>query len=121
MNIQDKANIWLKKSLTDSDKEIITEAQTIITELIKDNAAWRRNSARKATVAAKVQFNHQTIVNQLKSEIVLVIPQLLKVATGEIEHIYSGLCPDRLEGPNTRDPICPACQILIEADKALQV
>ena len=43
------------------------------------------------------------------------IKTLIAVATGKIPHNYrSGLCPDELQ-PDSRDPDCPACRILIEA------
>ena len=42
------------------------------------------------------------------------IKTLIAVATGKIPHNYrSGLCPDELQ-PDSRDPDCPACKILIE-------
>lgn len=44
-----------------------------------------------------------------------LIAELIAVATGEIEHAGNGLCPDRIEGFDSRDPDCPACKILIEA------
>ena len=44
------------------------------------------------------------------------IKKLIAVATGEIEHAGNGLCPDRIEGFDSRDPDCPACKILIEAE-----
>ncbi len=37
-----------------------------------------------------------------------------RVATGEIKHLYSGLCPDATEGADARDPDCEACKILVE-------
>ena len=41
------------------------------------------------------------------------IKTLIAVATGKIPHNYrSGLCPDELQ-PDSRDPDCPACKILI--------
>ena len=44
------------------------------------------------------------------------IKTLIAVATGKIPHNYrSGLCPDELQ-PASRDPDCPACKILIEAE-----
>ena len=39
---------------------------------------------------------------------------LIDIATGKIPHNRSGLCPDELQ-PDSRDPDCPACKILIEA------
>ena len=47
------------------------------------------------------------------------IKTLIAVATGKIPHNYrSGLCPDELQ-PDSRDPDCPACKILIEAEGRL--
>ncbi|HWW99515.1 hypothetical protein [Collimonas sp.] len=40
---------------------------------------------------------------------------LIDVGTGKIAHIYGGECPDELEGRDTRDPECPACQVLTRA------
>ena len=42
--------------------------------------------------------------------------KLIAVATGEIKHTFNGLCPDPIEGFDSRDPVCPACKILIEAE-----
>lgn len=43
------------------------------------------------------------------------IKTLIAVASGKIPHNYrSGICPDELQ-PDSRDPDCPACKILIEA------
>jgi hypothetical protein len=43
------------------------------------------------------------------------IKKLIAVATGEIHHIYNGLCPDSQTGPGSRDAECPACKILTDA------
>ena len=43
------------------------------------------------------------------------IKKLIAVATGEIHHIYNGLCPDSHTGPGSRDAECPACKILTDA------
>lgn len=48
-----------------------------------------------------------------------LVSELHSVATGRTAHIYSGLCPDGVEGPDVRDEHCPACRVLIEADKVL--
>lgn len=42
--------------------------------------------------------------------------QLAKIATGELLHDNNGLCPDIVEGHDSRDPDCPACQALIAFD-----
>ncbi len=43
------------------------------------------------------------------------IRDLQKVATGELPHIYNGLCPDEVEGFAVRDDECPACRVLLAA------
>lgn len=42
--------------------------------------------------------------------------RLLDVATGKIKHLYEGRCPDYVNGPESRDPDCPACQAIVSAD-----
>lgn len=42
--------------------------------------------------------------------------RLLDVATGKIPHLYAGLCPDSVSGPGSRDPACPACQAIAQAE-----
>lgn len=37
---------------------------------------------------------------------------LYAVAVGQVEHLYMGDCPDRLDGSHLRDPDCPACAVL---------
>jgi len=38
--------------------------------------------------------------------------RLLEIATGEISHLYAGLCPDSVTGTRSRDPECPACRAI---------
>ena len=40
------------------------------------------------------------------------VDRLLDVALGRVKHTYNGLCPDGIEGWDTRDPECPACRVL---------
>ncbi|MGU4134966.1 hypothetical protein [Pseudomonas aeruginosa] len=42
---------------------------------------------------------------------------LRRFATWEVRHQNNGLCPDELEGRETRDPNCSVCRALIETDK----
>ncbi|MEX3555951.1 MAG: hypothetical protein VB131_04945 [Burkholderia gladioli] len=44
---------------------------------------------------------------------------LRDVGTGAIAHLFRGSCPDQIEGPDVRDDECPACRVLIAADKLL--
>ena len=39
----------------------------------------------------------------------------VRVDTGQVRHLYNGECPDEVEGPDVRDPDCPACQVLLAA------
>lgn len=48
------------------------------------------------------------------SEALTIQQRLAAVAAGTIRHIYNGDCPDDVEGPDARDPDCPACQVLAE-------
>ena len=41
---------------------------------------------------------------------------LLDVATGKIPHLYAGRCPDSVNGPESRDPVCPACRAISAAE-----
>lgn len=41
---------------------------------------------------------------------------LFDVATGKIPHLYEGRCPDYVNGPESRDPDCPACQAIAAAE-----
>ncbi|MGD8148102.1 hypothetical protein ACP9NB_31205 [Pseudomonas aeruginosa] len=45
------------------------------------------------------------------------IDTLRRFATGEVGHLNNGLCPDDLEGRETRDPNCSVCRALIETEK----
>ncbi|WP_273627757.1 hypothetical protein [Pseudomonas aeruginosa] len=43
---------------------------------------------------------------------------LRKAASGEVKHLNNGLCPDDLEGRETRDPNCSVCRALIDTEKS---
>lgn len=43
---------------------------------------------------------------------------LFDAETGKIPHIYAGLCPDSVNGPESRDPDCPACRQIASATPA---
>lgn len=47
-----------------------------------------------------------------------LIAQLIEVATAKIAHAYNGMCPDAVEGHDVRDDECPACRVLIAAERA---
>lgn len=42
---------------------------------------------------------------------------LQKAATGEAAHVYQGLCPDAVEGHQSRDPDCEVCRALIKVEE----
>lgn len=48
-----------------------------------------------------------------------LIADLRDIATGKTQHVYAGICPDLMEGHDTRDDECPACKVLLRADTAL--
>lgn len=37
---------------------------------------------------------------------------LVDVATGKVGHAYQGLCPDTIEGFDSRDAECPVCRAI---------
>ena len=45
-----------------------------------------------------------------------IINDLIAVATGQVDHVYMGQCPDQIEGHEVRDPDCPACQAIMAAE-----
>jgi hypothetical protein len=42
---------------------------------------------------------------------------LFRIGTGELEHAYAGKCPDAVAGRDSRDEHCPACRVLMEAER----
>lgn len=48
-----------------------------------------------------------------------VLAGLYAIGTGQVQHVFMGLCPDEVEGIKVRDDECPACRVLMAADKAL--
>lgn len=48
-----------------------------------------------------------------------LIRDLVHVGTWMIQHVEDGLCPDPVEEPARRDPDCPACKVLIQADAVI--
>lgn len=52
-------------------------------------------------------------LNAAVAEAATSAAELERVATGQVLHRHNGLCPDAVEGFNSRDPECPACQILL--------
>lgn len=57
-------------------------------------------------------------MDNAKLELAQHIRNLVRIATGDIKHLYRGQCPDDVEGGNVRDCKCPACLILIDAEIA---
>lgn len=44
------------------------------------------------------------------------LARLLAVLSGDVRHAYAGACPDAV-APADRDPECPACRVLVEAER----
>lgn len=61
------------------------------------------------------------ITHGVKTESQPVNARILDVSTGKLEHINAGLCPDSINGPDSRDPACPACRAIAEADADLKL
>ena len=70
--------------------------------------------ARSWIESSKIRPEPET-ARAVASALVEHIDVLTKIATGELKHAFNGGCPDAVEGPNVRDPECPACQALLAA------
>lgn len=49
-----------------------------------------------------------------------VVLDLIAVASGQVEHVYLGQCPDQIEGHEARDHDCPACQAIMAAEQFIK-
>lgn len=49
-----------------------------------------------------------------------VLAGLYAIGTGQVRHVYMGMCPDAIEGAHVRDEDCPACRTLMAVDEHLQ-
>jgi Lar family restriction alleviation protein len=47
-----------------------------------------------------------------------LVRDLFRVGTGELAHVYAGTCPDAVAGWDSRDEHCPACRVLMEAERS---
>ena len=50
-----------------------------------------------------------------------LVRDLIRVGTGELAHLYAGVCPDAVAGRDSRDAQCPACRVLMEAEQGVVV
>ena len=48
-----------------------------------------------------------------------LIRGLYRILTGDIEHVYHGMCPDEND-PSLRDVCCPACQLMLIAEEFIE-
>ena len=48
-----------------------------------------------------------------------LVRDLIRIGTGELAHLYAGVCPDAVAGRDSRDEHCPACRVLMEAEATL--
>lgn len=53
-------------------------------------------------------------------ELFVLVGLLRLVTTGSLAHTYNGRCPDAVEGSRSRDPNCPACQVIAQADRVVE-
>lgn len=66
-----------------------------------------------------LRSNHRELLRVDCQTTATLIEKLVKIATGELKHVYNGQCPDAVEGPLVRDPDCPACQVLLGVEQPL--
>lgn len=69
-------------------------------------------------------------INRLKAErdrlrstnaaLLEALKGLVAVGTGEVGHLYQGLCPDSVEGREVHDPECWACVAINRARAAIE-
>ena len=45
------------------------------------------------------------------------IKTLMDHAKGIVNHSFTGNCPDRVDGPQSRDPRCKVCQAIKEIEE----
>ncbi|WP_065961246.1 hypothetical protein [Curtobacterium sp. UCD-KPL2560] len=45
------------------------------------------------------------------------LQNLIDVATGKTMHLFDGPCPDHVEGWDSRDDECPACRVIVAAER----
>lgn len=67
MTVSEKAKAFLSTSFSMSDDS--GEAREIIRALLKENAAWQRSHARKATAGAKLNVKHHVTVKTLQDSL----------------------------------------------------
>lgn len=60
------------------------------------------------------------VVKMVVSRLLDHIEGLTLIATGQVMHLYRGMCPDGVEGTATRDPECPACKLLMPIGQPAQ-
>lgn len=68
-----------------------------------------RNSGWNACLDELARLNGLTVSES-------ALETLRKAASGEIEHLNNGLCPDDIEGHEARDPDCPVCRALLDTE-----
>ena len=83
-------------------------------DTIHDEPAVQLASAELAIAAAAVSAEALALpapMSNTQAERVEALAALVLVAfaEGRVQHLNRGLCPDEVEGPDTRDPDCPVC------------
>lgn len=54
------------------------------------------------------------------AELEKLVDDMRDVCVEKIEHRWGGNCPDRLEGRDSRDKECAACNVLMRADAVIK-
>ena len=77
---------------------------------VEDHEACGEVHGFNACLDELARLNGRTVSERL-------LRTLVGHATGEIKHLNNGLCPDDLEGHDTRDPDCVVCRVLLDEGK----
>ncbi|WMU52637.1 hypothetical protein [Pseudomonas aeruginosa] len=114
------------KMMTDKANELKSEVEQLEEELESLRARVVVAPERKLLNAGVPGLNRNSGWNACLDELARLngktvsasaLDTLRRFATGEVRHQNNGLCPDELEGRETRDPNCSVCRALIETDK----
>jgi len=92
---------WSRDTFADDDGDTLYVEDWV-------QGAWMMFCHNRASLAAKAPAAPQGDGDMLRAH-----------AEGRVTHINNGLCPDIIEGHDTRDPECPVCQALLENHAAL--
>ena len=71
---------------------------------LRERGRWQRAAHAAERARREVEQERDQLAEKLRVAV--------DVATGRIEHLWDGSCPDGIEGHDRRGAFCPACQAL---------